>query len=83
MASLACQSRRSHSHPNQYTEVELKLIRDMRRRNPDLGMVELWHRLRKCGYTRRPESLFRVMRKLKLFPDARKKKRINPNYMSR
>ena len=60
--SLRCQSRRPHSHPNQHTEEELKMIRDMRRRNPDLGMVELWHRLKKRGYTRRPESLFRTMR---------------------
>ena len=37
VASLACQSRRPHSHPNQHTEAELKLIRDMRRRNPTLG----------------------------------------------
>ena len=66
--SLACQSRRPHSHPNQHTEAELKLIRDMRRRNPTLGMVELWHRLRQRGYARRPESLFRVMRKLGMFP---------------
>ena len=66
--SLACQSRRPHAHPNQHTAEELKLIRDMRRRNPDLGMVELWHRLRKRGYTRRPESLFRVMRKMGMFP---------------
>ena len=29
VASLACQSRRPHSHPNQHTEAELKLIRDM------------------------------------------------------
>ena len=76
--SLACQSRRPHSHPNQHTEAELKLIRDMRRRNPELGMVELWHRLRKRGYTRRPESLFRVMRKLGLFPQADKKKTARP-----
>ena len=62
--SLACQSRRPHSHPNQHTEAELKLIRDMRRRDPQLGLVELWHRLKQRGYTRRPESLFRVMRKL-------------------
>ena len=71
--SLACPSRRPHSHPNQHTEAELKLIRDMRRRNPELGMVELGHRLRQRGYTRRPESLFRVMRKLGLFPQAEKK----------
>ena len=76
--SLACQSRRPRSHPNQHTEAELKLIRDMRRRNPDLGLVELWHRLRKRGYTRRPESLFRIMRKLGLFPGAEKKKAYKP-----
>ncbi len=69
--SLGCQSRRPHRHPTQHTEAELKLIRDMRRRNPKLGMVELWHRLRKRGYTRRPESLFRVMRKI-VCPRCRK-----------
>ena len=77
-ASLACQFRRPHSHPNQHTEAELKLIRDMRRRNPNLRMVELWHRLRLRGYTRRPESLFRVMRKLGLFPQAEKKQSYKP-----
>ena len=50
----------------------------MRRRNPDLGMVELWHRLRKRGYTCRPESLFRVMRKLELFPAVEEKKMYKP-----
>ena len=76
--SLACRSRRPHSHPNQHSEDELKLIRDMRRRNPDLGMVELWRRLRLRGYSRRPESLFRVMRKLGLFPLPEKKTRYKP-----
>ena len=77
-ASLACQSRRPRSHPNQHTEAELKLIRDMRRRNPDLGMVELWHRLKKRGYTRRPESLFRVMRKMGLFAPQKPKSTYKP-----
>ncbi len=72
--SLACQSRRPHSHPNQHTAEELKLIRDMRRRNPKLGMIELWHRLRKRGYQRCPESLFRVMRRMGMFPPVEKKK---------
>ena len=78
VASLACQSRRPHSHPNQHTEAELKLIRDMRRRNPSLGMIELWHRLRKRGYTRCPESLFRVMRKMGLFPAEKPKNPYKP-----
>ena len=73
LESLACQSRRPHSHPNQHTEAEIKLIKDMRRRNPSLGMIELWHRLKKRGYTRRPESLFRLMRRLGLFPAPREK----------
>lgn len=72
--SLACQSRRPHSHPNQHTEEELKLIQDMRRRNPDLGLIELWSRMRRRGYPRRPESLYRVMRRLGLFPDGKVKK---------
>ena len=78
VASLACQSRRPHSHPNQHTEAELKLIRDMRRRNPTLGMIELWHRLRKRGYTRCLESLFRVMRKMGLFPAEKPKNPYKP-----
>lgn len=54
------------------------MIQNMRRRNPKLGMVELWHRLRKRGYTRRPESLFRVMRKLGMFPPAERKNTYKP-----
>ena len=76
--SLRSQSRRPHSHPNQHTLEELKLICDMRRRNPNIGLVELWHRLRKRGYTRCVESLFRTMRKLGMFPAAKPKKGYKP-----
>ena len=78
VASLSCRSRRPHSHPNQHTEAELKLIRDMRRRNPSLGMIGLWHRLRQRGYTRCPEILFRVMRKMGLFPPEKPKNPYKP-----
>ena len=40
--SLACQSRRPHSHPNQHTEAELKLIRPYTPRHN--GKVERSHR---------------------------------------
>lgn len=73
--SLACLSRRPRRHPKQHTEKEVKLIRDMRRRNPSLGLIQFWARLRRRGYTRRPESLYRIMRKLGMFPQSRKKKR--------
>ena len=48
--SLANRSKRPHSHPNQHTEAELKLIRDMRRRNPRLDLIDLWCRHGKWGY---------------------------------
>jgi transposase InsO family protein len=73
--SLACQSRRPHKHPNQHTKAELKLIFDYRRRNPKLGLIELWDRLRKVGYTRRPESLFRVLQRMGLLGAAEEKKK--------
>ena len=68
--SLAERSKRPHHHPNEHTPDELKLIRDMRQRNPKLGLTELWHRLRKKGYTRRVESLYRVLKRLELLPQA-------------
>lgn len=39
LQSLAAHSKRPHSHPRQHTDAEIKLIRDMRHRNPKLGMV--------------------------------------------
>ena len=78
LESLACLSRRPHSHPNQHTDEELKLIRDIRRRNPTLGMCEVWYRLRKHGYTRCPESLFRVMRREGMFPPEKPQKKYTP-----
>ena len=39
LQSLACRSRRPRSLPNQHTQKELKLIADMRRRNPGLGIA--------------------------------------------
>ena len=76
--SLAEQSKRPHHHPNEHTEKEIKLIKDMHRRNPALGLTELWHRLRKRGYTRRPESLYRVMKKLNMLPPKPEKKKYIP-----
>ena len=78
MESLQSQSKRPHSHPNQHTEEELKLIRNMRRRNPDLGIIELWCRLRERGYTRCVESLYRVMKREGMMPEKKKVKKYVP-----
>ena len=61
--SLADKSHRPHSHPNQHTEEELKLIKNMRRRNPNAGLVVFWVKLRQKGYTRSITGLYRVLRK--------------------
>ncbi len=73
--SLRPKSKRPHHHPSQHTEEELKLIRDMRRRNPRIGVVDLWHRLRKRGYTRHVYSLYRVLHRLGMLSAAKKKKK--------
>ena len=76
--SLACRSRRPHSHPNQHTPEEMKLIQKMRRRNPKLGIVALWARLRSRGYSRCVESLWRVLRREGLLPEEAPKKKYTP-----
>lgn len=76
--SLACQSRRPHSHPAQHTEDELDLLRRMRRRNPDLGLCELWCRLREKGYSRTIVSMYRTLRRLGLQPETSHKPKYVP-----
>ena len=62
-ASLQNRSRRPHHHPNQHTEEELRLIGNMRRRNPNAGLVVFWVKLRQRGYTRSITGLYRVLRR--------------------
>ena len=59
--SLADRSRRPHHHPNQHTDEERKLIADMRRRNPDTGLVRFWVKLRMRGYSRSVTGLYRYL----------------------
>ena len=49
LQSLADLSHRPHHHPNQHTPEESKLILNMRRRNPNTGIVVLWVKLRQRG----------------------------------
>ena len=79
-SSLVNQSRRPHHHPNEHTPEEIALIKRYHRRSPDLGLTELWYRLKKKGYTRRPESLYRVMRKLGMIkgPKPKQKRKSKP-----
>ena len=81
LESLRDQSRRPHHHPNEHTESELKLIRDMRRRNPHDGLVVFWVKLRQRGYTRTIPALYRILQKIGAMPVKPKNpKRISKPY---
>ena len=64
LQSLADRSHRPHSHPKQHTDTEMKLIRDMRRRNPNAGLVVFWVKLRQRGYTRSISGRYRLLRRI-------------------
>ena len=63
LQSLADRSHRPHSHPNQHTPEEIKLILNMLRRNKNTGLVVFWVKLRQRGYTRSISGLYRFLRK--------------------
>lgn len=77
LQSLADKSHKPHSHPNQHTPEELKLISDMRRRNPHDGLVVFWVKLRQRGYTRSITGLYRVLKRM----GAEAVKPPNPKYI--
>jgi transposase InsO family protein len=62
LQSLEDRSHRPHSHPNQHRADEIKLIDDMRRRNPNAGLVVFWVKLRQRGYERSISGLYRFLR---------------------
>jgi transposase InsO family protein len=63
LQSLEDRSHRPHSHPRQHKPEEIKLIDDMRRRNPHAGLVVFWVKLRQRGYSRSISGLYRFLRK--------------------
>ena len=77
LQSLTDKSHRPKSHPNQHTDEEIKLIKDMRKRNAGTGLVVFWVKLRQRGYNRTIPSLWRMLKKLDLQPI----KPPNPKYI--
>ena len=73
--SLKNKSRRPHSHPNEHTEEEIKLIKNYKYKNKETGLVVLWIKLRKAGYTRSITSLYRVMQRIGIYSKAPSKKK--------
>lgn len=79
LQSLADKSHRPHYHPNQHTEEEIKLIKDMRKRNMNAGLVVFWVKLRQRGYSRSITGLYRMLIKMKELPV----KPPNPKYIAK
>ena len=73
--SLKNKSRRPHSHPNEHTKEEIKLIKNYKYKNKETGLVVLWIKLRKAGYTRSITSLYRVMQRIGIYSKVSSKKK--------
>ena len=66
-------------HPNSHTELEIKWIKDLIRRNPHISMCELYGKLRtERGYSRTAPSLFRILRKLGFYVEKEKHEKYIP-----
>ena len=68
LESLRNKSRRPKHHPKAHTAAELKLIQDMRRRNPEAGLVVFWVKLRQRGYSRSITGLYRTLKRIGVTP---------------
>ena len=73
--SLKDKSRRPHRHPNQHTEQEIKLIKNYKSKNKDVGIIVLWIKLQRAGYTRSVTGLYRAMQRIGIYKKAPSKKK--------
>ena len=66
-------SRKHILHPNRQTDYEINCIMNLVRRNPDIGLNELYGKLfRNYKYRRNPVTLYRFLRKSNYFKVKRK-----------
>jgi len=73
--SLKDKSRRPHRHPNEHTEEEIKMIKEYKNKNKETGLVVLWVKLQRAGYTRSITSLYRVMQRIGIYKKTPSKKK--------
>lgn len=72
-------SRKNMLHPNRHTEEEIKHITDLIRRNPNIGLNELYGKLRvNYAYYRHPMSLYNFLRKHGWYEEVKIKNRYKP-----
>ena len=75
LASLVNKSRRPHRSQKAHTKQELKLIKNYKNKNKDTGLVVLWLKLKRAGYTRSVTSLYRIMIKMGIYKKTPSKKK--------
>lgn len=72
-------SRINMLHPNRHTDEEIKHIQDLLKRNPHIGLNELYGKLRlNYAYHRNPASLYRFLRKRGWYSSYKKKTKYIP-----
>ena len=76
LKSLANESRRPHTSPRAHTSEEIKKIKNYKYKNKDTGLVVLWVKLKRAGYTRSVVSLYRMMVKLGIYKKTPRKKKV-------
>ena len=79
LESLKDKSHKPKHHPNEHTKEEIQLIKNFKNNNKETGLVILWVKLRKAGYTRTIQGLYHVMVKLGIYKKApSKRKHVQP-----
>lgn len=82
--SLVDDSKRPKSpHPNAHTANEIRNIENLLKRNPNIGLSELYGKLKRhYAYTRHPASLFRFLRKQGIYvkPEVKHEKYVPKHY---
>lgn len=75
--SLMEKSRRPHTpHPNSHTDFEINKIKNLIKRNPNIGLTELYTKLRRqIAYSRHYASLYRVLIRIGYYVNRSKAKK--------
>lgn len=79
LESLMDKSRRPHSHPNQHTEKEKRMVLRVQSHNKRLGLVCLWQHLKtKHKYARKISALYKLLRREGVIPPPSKRRKQKP-----
>lgn len=73
--SLKYKSRRPKSNKNAHTPEEIQQVKNFLRRNPDIGLQDLWCKLKDRGYTRSLSGLHKLLQHLNITLEGQQKRK--------